>query len=188
MLQSLLLTGLGGVLGITGTLFASQWQARNAKQVRAEQYSREDRYRLATERINAYTAFYRAAGRARSAMWIHAHAEGGEFDKDFRTEMQAARDNLWDCYTVIGLIGDDGTERRASAVLELVTKVSRDQARFADGQWTELIRAYIRAARLELISAERGHTQGPISPQLGTDHRLDHNDSQQHAIVPDSSN
>ncbi len=148
MLQSLLLTGLGGVLGIMGTLLASQWQARNAKQVRAEQYTREDRYRLATNRIDAYTAFYRAAGRARSAMATHAHPKEVE----------------------CGLIGDNATERHASAVLEFVTRVSQHLEHFVPRQWADLMKAYIHAARFELTFAADRHMPGSVPLELAADH------------------
>jgi hypothetical protein len=147
MLQSLLLTGLGGLLGIAGTLLASQWQARNARQVRSEQYVREDRYRLASERIEAYAAFYKSAGKARGIMWKKSH---GENLADDSNSMLEVRNNVWESYTIIGLIGDNSTERRAAAILEYVTAVSHDQAKFAPGKWSELMKAYIRSARAEL--------------------------------------
>jgi hypothetical protein len=55
MLDSLLLTALGGVLGIAGTLAATIWQGRSARDAQREQNACEDRCRLATDRIAAYT-------------------------------------------------------------------------------------------------------------------------------------
>ena len=66
VLQSLLLTALGGVLGAGGALLASQWQAREARRIRREQNARDDRYRLTADRIRAYSAFHvRPARRGR---------------------------------------------------------------------------------------------------------------------------
>jgi hypothetical protein len=150
LLQSLLLTSLGGFLGIAGALLASQFQARNAEQERREKYFREDRYRLAGERISAYTAFYRSAGRSRSAMATHAHDRATECDNTTREALQTARNNLWDTYTVVGLIGDDPTERCAAKILDLVSEVSMHRAKLDRGEWSRMMKDYIRSARAEL--------------------------------------
>jgi hypothetical protein len=150
MLQSLLLTGLGGVLRIAGTLLATQWQTRVARHIRQEQYSREDRYRLATERIRAYSSFYQAAGKARSSMGVYTKTAGQDVSLE---EVMDARNALWDAYTVIALIGDDDTAARASAVVEFVADVAEGQSPFVPSRWSELIRDYVRTSRLELVFA-----------------------------------
>jgi hypothetical protein len=114
MLQSLLLTALGGFLGFGGSYMAFRWQAGDARQVRSEQYGREDRYRLQAERIRAYGVFHVAAGHARGTI-----ASGGS-----ETETRAARNSLWEAYTLVALIGDHATERCASELLDLVSAVA----------------------------------------------------------------
>ncbi|MEU8306864.1 hypothetical protein AB0C84_25235 [Actinomadura sp. NPDC048955] len=70
MLQSLALTGLGGLLAIVGTLLGHRWQAVEARHSRLENYQREDRYRLHQERRAAYADFHLAVGHARSTTWL----------------------------------------------------------------------------------------------------------------------
>jgi hypothetical protein len=143
MLQSLLLTALGGLLGISGSYMAFRWQAGDAKRIRSEQYSREDRYRLQAERIQAYSAFHVAAGHARGMI-----ASGGS-----ETEMRAARNSLWEAYTLVALIGDHATERCAAALLDLVTAVAYKEAQFDRERFAELIRAFMAVSLHELIPA-----------------------------------
>jgi hypothetical protein len=150
VLQSLLLTALGGVLGIGGGLLASQWQAREARRVRREQYGRDDRYRLTTERIGAYGAFYTAAGSARRTLNRYTRSGGRETSL---TDVHEARDLLWQAYTLVALIGDHDTERQASALLGVVDDVAYEGSQFAVDRWSELIRGFIEASRLELIPA-----------------------------------
>jgi hypothetical protein len=148
VLQTLLLTALGGMLGIGGSLAASKWQAREARLVRHEQYARDDRYRLTTDRIRAYSAFHLAAGSARATMGIYTKSKGRDASL---ADVVETRNVLWDAYTLIALIGDDSTENQASALLQYVTSVAYEHSEFIGTEWNKLIVAFVQASRLELI-------------------------------------
>jgi hypothetical protein len=143
VLQSLLLTALGGVLGVGGALIASQWQAREARRVRKEQEARDDRYRLMNERIMAYRTFYIAAGSARHIIERQAPAQ----------EILQARDTMWEAFTLVALIGDENTWDQARTMLRMVSAVTFEGSPFNIDAWDKLIRSYIQASRLDLIPA-----------------------------------
>jgi hypothetical protein len=143
VLQSLLLTALGGVLGAGGALLASRSQALEARRIRKEQDAREDRYRLMQERIRAYSSFYVAAGSAR--MIITGHPTPQEVIK--------ARNDLWEAFTLSTLVGDDDTSSCANALLKLVSAIAYDGSPYKADEWDELIIAFVQAARRELIPA-----------------------------------
>jgi hypothetical protein len=143
VLQSLLLTALGGVLGAGGALLASRSQALEARRIRKEQDAREDRYRLMQERIRAYSSFYVAAGSAR--MIITGHPTPQEVIK--------ARNDLWEAFTLSTLVGDDDTSSCANGLLKLVSAIAYDGSPYKADEWDELIIAFVQAARRELIPA-----------------------------------
>ena len=144
MLQSLLLTALGGILGAGGALLASRSQALEARRIRKEQDAREDRYRLMQERIKAYSGFFVAAGSAR--MVITGHPT--------RPEVIKARNDLWEALTLSALVGDDDTSSCAHALLKLVSAIAYDGSPYKADEWDELIIAFVQAARRELIPAQ----------------------------------
>jgi hypothetical protein len=144
VLQSLLLTALGGVLGAGGALLASRSQALEARRIRKRQDTREDRYRLMQERIRAYSSFFVAAGSAR--MVITGHPT--------RQEAIKARNDLWEAYTLSVLVGDDDTSGCANALLKLVSAIAYDGSPYKADEWDELIIAFVQAARRELIPAQ----------------------------------
>jgi hypothetical protein len=141
VLQSLLLTALGGVLGVGGALLASQWQAREARRVRKERDARDDRYRLTQERIKAYRDFYIMAGNAR-----HVIEDQGSVE-----EIRQARKVMWEAFTLVALIGDENTWHQARTMLRIVSEVAFEGSCFDVDTWNELIRDYIRISRLDLI-------------------------------------
>lgn len=145
VLQSLLLTALGGILGAGGALLASRSQALEARRIRKEQDTREDRYRLMQERIRAYSSFFVAAGSARMVITGHPAPTHQEVIK--------ARNDLWEAFTLSALVGDDDTSSCANALLKLVSAIAYDGSPYKADEWDELIIAFVQAARLELIPA-----------------------------------
>jgi hypothetical protein len=143
VLQSLLLTALGGVLGAGGALLASRSQALEARRTRKEQDAREDRYRLMQERIKAYSGFFAAAGSARAVIT-------GRRTPD---KVIDARNVLWEAFTLVALVGDDNTWHRAGALLQVVSAIAFEGSPYKADEWDELIQAFIQASRLELIPA-----------------------------------
>jgi hypothetical protein len=146
VLQSLLLTALGGVLGAGGALLASRSQALEARRIRKEQDTREDRYRLMQERIRAYSSFFVAAGSARMVITGHPTPTPQEVIK--------ARNDLWEAFTLSALVGDDDTSSSANALLKLVSAIAYDGSPYKADEWDELIIAFVQAARRELIPAQ----------------------------------
>jgi hypothetical protein len=144
MLQSLLLTALGGVLGAGGALLASRSQALEARRIRKEQDAREDRYRLMQERIKAYSSFFVAAGSARMVITGHSATP---------RKVIKARNDLWEASTLSQLVGDDNTSSCARALLKVVSAIAYDGSPYKADEWDELIIAFVQAARLELIPA-----------------------------------
>jgi hypothetical protein len=165
VLQSLLLTALGGVLGAGGALLASHWQAREARRIRREQNARDDRYRLTADRIRAYSAFHVAAGSARAAMGIYTRSGGRDASLE---NVMDARNVLWDTFTLVALIGDDSTWGRASALIEFVTDVAQGRSGFVVAKWNELIQAFVQASRLELIPNPNLHSLSSFTEQPST--------------------
>lgn len=145
VLQSLLLTALGGVLGAGGALLASRSQALETRRIRKEQDTREDRYRLVQERIKAYSSFFVAAGSARMVITGHPTLQ----------EAMKARNDLWEAYTLSALVGDDDTSSCANALLELVSAIAYRGSPYKADKWDELIIAFVQAARRELIPARQ---------------------------------
>jgi hypothetical protein len=108
LLQSLLLTAVGGILGISGTLIASRWQANEARQERGERYRREDRYRLSKDRLEAYSSFWLAAGEVRSLLGGGPVGEGGISP----SEAMSVRNGMFREFVRVALIGDSKHCRR----------------------------------------------------------------------------
>jgi hypothetical protein len=141
--RSLLLTAIGGVVGIGGAFLALLWQAREARRVRREQYARDDRYRLAERRITASRDFYVAAGTARHTIGRQSSVK----------EKREARGALWEPFTLLSIIGDKNTREQARNLLQVVTAVGFDNSPFDMDQWDELILNFVQASRLELAPA-----------------------------------
>lgn len=135
----------GGLTGVAGTRLGSRMQLREAGRIRAEQYSREDRYRLNSERISAYSDFYKAAGHARAVL-MHRR-------DDRRTEI-AARDDVWVAYTRVLLVGDSDVLQVANDILKFVTDVVFEGIEFNIEAYAYLIRRLQRTARADLTGAQ----------------------------------
>jgi hypothetical protein len=152
VLESLLAAAVGGVLVITGTLASTVWQATSAKNTQRVQIAREDRYRLARDRIAAYTTFLQAAGSTRQAMAYHAGQDRGT--ANLLKSLRGQRNELWDAFTVVALIGDEDTRRAANDILVNVDQVAWRHVPFDPEAWSQLIGTYMRAARAELTAAD----------------------------------
>jgi hypothetical protein len=154
LIQSLLLTAVGGILGISGTLIATRWQAREARQERIERYDREDRYRLTKDRIEAYSSFFIAAGEVRSLMWGKVVGDGGVPP----SEAMSVRNKLWQAFTYIALIGDPETRRRSAALVDYATSVARREKHFDSNEWGDRVDNFIAAAHAEFVPSRLSDT------------------------------
>jgi hypothetical protein len=144
LLDSLLSAAVGGFIGTTGTLLAWHTQAREARRVRMEQYEREDRFRLHKERIDAYSAFYVAAGHARP---ILGNRPTGQSAKDVRSE-------LWHAYTQILLVGDRTVLDVANDILTYVTAIVFEGTTFEENHYRQLIWRLQAGTRADINSAD----------------------------------
>jgi len=145
--QPLLLTGLGGVLAIAGTVIGQFWHARTARQERHEQWAREDAYRLHGERREAYAAFYLAAGHARLIMATYP----APISSEGLAELEEARMALWKEFVSVRLIGVRDVLAAARTLLTMVDRVAQRQEEFAPTPWVEAIDVYVGRARRDLI-------------------------------------
>ncbi|MFL6123065.1 hypothetical protein, partial [Actinophytocola sp.] len=58
LIASLLLAVTGGMLTVVGSLVSQRFQVKHDREIRQEQYAREDAYRLYEKRVEAYSALY----------------------------------------------------------------------------------------------------------------------------------
>jgi hypothetical protein len=142
--DSMLSAALGGLIGVTGTVLGSRMQAREAGRVRAEQHDREDRFRLHKERIDAYSAFYIAAGHARRVL---SGQPSGTMAADVRAE-------VWHAYTRVLLVGHRRVLDVADEILVYTTAVAFKGVSFDLDQYRGLISRLQHATRLDLIGAD----------------------------------
>jgi len=148
MLEALLLAGLGGVLAIAGTVAGQFMQARNAQHVRAEEFTREDRYRLHRDRLEAYREYHVALGGVRPVMALYSRSKD---DTELHNTLKEERNKAWRAYTLVWLIGEEKVVDAASGLLKLVDDVTWHGAGFQPDLWGAGIRAYVEAARSDLL-------------------------------------
>lgn len=150
MLQSLLLTGLGGLLAIAGTIAGHAWQARENRRIRLEGYRREDRYRLYNDRLQAYRELHLAVGKARKALAGYSNESR---DPDPSDRVMELRNEFWSAYTLVWLIGGMEVVRASTRIFNTVDAVVAGNEKFDSSRWGELVRSYISAARADLFHA-----------------------------------
>ncbi|MFC8620411.1 hypothetical protein ACFT9M_28880 [Micromonospora purpureochromogenes] len=141
--ESLLLTALGGGIGTAGTWLGSRMQATQAERVQREQHEREDRFRLHKERIEAYSAFYIAAGHVRQIL-----AE----DRTL-ADRRGARSEMWQAFTTVLLVGHRDVLDAASDLLGYTDSVISNQQDFEQDHYSWLIHRLQHAARTDLTGA-----------------------------------
>ncbi|QKW39375.1 hypothetical protein HUT06_39520 [Actinomadura sp. NAK00032] len=148
MLQSLALTGLGGLLAIVGTLLGHRRQAAEARHSRLEGYQREDRYRLHQERRMAYADFHLAIGRARSMVRTIEMADG---DDDGFNKIKDARSDVWAALVPLWHVGSEEVVRTAGEFLSRIDAVMQEGSRLDLDQWKDLVKDYASAVRRDLL-------------------------------------
>lgn len=152
LLDSLLATAVGGFIATTGTLLAWRTQAREARRIRIEQYEREDRFRLHKDRIDAYSAFYIAAGHARRILLGHSMDQPAQ---DVRAE-------VWHAFTRVVLVGDQMVLDVANDILAYVTDVVFKGTTFDVDHYRDLIWRLQATARADVNSADLLHRVSPL--------------------------
>lgn len=151
MLQSLLLTGLGGLIAITGTVIGQRLQAREAKNMRIEDRTREDRYRLHKERLDAYVRFHVQFGLARRPMLAYSEAADAP---EALEQVSEARIAAWQAFVFVRLIGSPKAVAAARAVMWEITAVAWDEKKFEKDRWSDLVLAFRTAARRDVVGED----------------------------------
>jgi hypothetical protein len=140
-LAPLLSALLGGTIGVIGTLLGARTQIKEARQVRAEEYARDDKFRLHKERLEAYSEFYIAAGHGRRILIQ---------DDPAKDDMKAVRSECWHAYTKIVLVGDDAVLEVSGEILSHVTDVAFNKLTFDREYYKSLIHRLQSATRSSL--------------------------------------
>jgi hypothetical protein len=149
--DALVLTALGGAIGTGGTWFGARIQAREAARVRSEQYVREDRFRLHKERVEAYSAFWVAAGNLRGHLDANARGirvPGGGL------QQRELRNLLWDTYTRVALVGAKPVLDAASNILGYADRVISAGHPFDRDKFADLTGQLRRAGRADLAGID----------------------------------
>jgi hypothetical protein len=142
LVQSLLLTSLGGVIAGLGTWLGARLQHKEAGRVRKEQYDREDSYRLHSDRVKAYCDLYLAAGKIRSALtWESATQE----------IVRQARNAYWAEFAKVSLLGENVVVGAAEEILQYVDGVIEKSQAFDSDGFRRLAKGFLAAARLDLV-------------------------------------
>jgi len=141
--ESLMLTALGGVIGLAGIWLGARVQAREADRVRREQFEREDRFRLHKERIAAYSEFYAATGRMRRLLKGHQ-------DLSLCREHRSV---LWLAYTTVLLIGDRSVLGAATAILGWADSIIANEKTYDEKEYTDMIHRFQNVGRADLTGA-----------------------------------
>jgi hypothetical protein len=153
--ESAVLAGIGGGLTLIGTWAGARWQAREAHRARAEQFAREDRFRLHRDRMETYASFLRAAGVMRAAMTRPSSA---------LDDARKRRNALWHEYARLRLIGADEVVHVAGSVLELANQFVWQGAKFDDERHGALITSYVQCARSDLLGLAAAGSDTRSSP------------------------
>ncbi|GIG88223.1 hypothetical protein [Plantactinospora endophytica] len=143
--ESALLTVLGGLMAAGAGLLAAVLQGRQAARARAEQQSREDRYRLHQDRVAAYLDFHLSASNARGVMQ-DVTGETEEAD----AERRAARNATQHSYVMVMLIGGAETIAAARRTMVYIDGVVFRREPFDAPAWSDIIGGFQQAARYDL--------------------------------------
>lgn len=151
MLQSLLLTGIGGLLAIMGTFVGQHMQARVTQRIRDEDRAREDRYRLHAERLQAYVAFHTKFGEARRVLVRHSKSDN---DSTAQVKAMEARNAAWHSFVTVRLIGSPDAVASARALMWEITAIAWEGKKFDPDEWSNLVVKFRTAARRDLVGAD----------------------------------
>ncbi|MGK5441109.1 hypothetical protein ACSNN7_04645 [Micromonospora sp. URMC 105] len=155
--------GLGGLIfamrNTSKTLAYQRDEAAAAREheirLRRDTEHREDQLRWHRERREAYGTFAVAAGKARQGMLMRARDT--EPADALGTNLTQLRNDLFDAFSMIQLIGAQPVRHRASSVLTFVDEVIAGAA-YDDEHWVEKILGFRAAARDDLVP-------GKVSPE-----------------------
>lgn len=147
---SLLIAVTGGMLTVVGSLVTLHFQAKNAREIRREQYLREDSYRLFDKRVAAYSALYLSVGPARRAISLLAKSGPPAGGKD---EARAARSDYWAAYTTVRLLGSDEAFKIANNMLMFIDE-SIERVEFDEVTYRRLLQRFTDTVRTELLARD----------------------------------
>jgi hypothetical protein len=151
MLASLLLTCVGGLIAITGSIVGQRMQARTERRSRAAQHDREDRFRLHKERTKLYSRFYLDMKTLRRAVMRQEEPSTRGTDE----AINAAQDTAWWTFAKIRLMGSPDVVVAARSLMLYITAAISGEGEFELEHWSALVVAYRTAARGDLIGSDQ---------------------------------
>lgn len=160
VVASLLLAVTGGMLTVAGSLVTLHFQARNSREIRREQYLREDTYRLFEKRVDAYSTLYLRLGATRRALYLLAKSGPSEGGED---EARAMRSDYWAAYTKVRLFGSRKAFQIANDLLIFIDQ-SIDGAEFDQTRYSHLLRCFTDTVRKELLADNNLEIKRDSSP------------------------
>lgn len=163
MLQSLVLTGFGGLLAITGAIAGYLLQNREARRARSESYKREDLFRLHQDRRQAYQDFHVAFVRNQPSLWATIDFPD---DADRRAKVREARQEVHLSYLPLWHIAAEEVVQAARAILQIYDAVGWDSAPYIWGDWLNLVDSYTLAVRNDLLKQDSSFQEAVASRAL----------------------
>lgn len=153
--QSLLLAGAGGLLTLLGTWLALRIQVQEQRRVQAETVRRDNLLRLHPEQTKAYTEFYRRCGALRPVLLRLGRQPD---DEELLAEAQRSCNDAWVESAGVTLVGSQPAAEKARRLVGYVTAVARRDEDFDDARFTELVWAFVLAARTDLLYPDQPGT------------------------------
>jgi hypothetical protein len=148
MLQTLLLTSMGGILAICGALVGHYVQAREARKVRAETRQREDLYRFHEDRKAAYASCYQAFTCVRETLfWLEQRPNDTDLNEKLRLQFLETHN----VFTIVKLIGSHEIADVVSPLMQAVSAAALTGAALDKKAWGQNMDAMLRRSRKELI-------------------------------------
>jgi hypothetical protein len=155
---SLISAAVGALLAVGSSLLTLHIQTINAREQRKEQNSREDRYRLFDKRLQAYASLYLKIGKARGALATLAR---NPESKDHLSSARVSRNEYWECYTIVRLIGSDEVFRIADRFLTWIDDGIR-HITFDRATFQALLNSFTDTVRRELITPPSGYERSRV--------------------------
>jgi hypothetical protein len=173
MLQSVILTGFGGLLAITGAIAGYLLQNREARRARLESYKREDTFRLHQDRRQAYQDFHLTFVRAQPSLYATIESPG---DVELRAKVREARQEVHQSYLPLWHIAGPQVVQAARGILDVYDAVGWRDAPYSWDNWIDRVDCYVLAVRNDLLkqesSLQEAVTSGALSPKDSDSLRL----------------
>jgi hypothetical protein len=165
MLQSLVLTSLGGLLAIAGAIAGYLLQNHEARHARFESYNREDLFRLHQDRRQAYRDFHVAFIGARPA--VNAAMDSPD-DTELRAKVREARNVVLASYIPLWHVGAEEVVQAARNMMHDLHAVGWHGATSSWDDYVKLVDLYVLAVRNDLMKQDSSLEVAEASGALAT--------------------